>query len=173
MPLAGKTLTDAIAFNNANAEKEMPFFGQEIFELTAAIVAHGGAEPVGDRERLAAVRDDGAVREALGGLRRGARVVVEGAFPFGAAREVVRQCLVEFRETVGVELLDRAPDGAVQLAPPFRDDGSFVFAYAAAIDSSDAASPTSARAAKMSAGSRVVAASSASRMSSSVAPVFL
>ena len=32
VPLGGKTLADAIAFNNANAEKEMPFFGQDIFE---------------------------------------------------------------------------------------------------------------------------------------------
>jgi amidase len=37
VPLAGKTITDAIAFNNAHVEKEMPFFGQEIFELTAAM----------------------------------------------------------------------------------------------------------------------------------------
>lgn len=37
VPLARKTLNEAIAFNNANAEKEMPFFGQEIFELTAAM----------------------------------------------------------------------------------------------------------------------------------------
>jgi amidase len=33
VPLAGKTLTDAIAFNVAHADQEMPFFGQEIFEL--------------------------------------------------------------------------------------------------------------------------------------------
>jgi amidase len=37
VPLAGGTLDDAIAFNNANDEREMPFFGQEIFELTAAM----------------------------------------------------------------------------------------------------------------------------------------
>jgi len=33
VPLAGKTLADAIAFNNANAAQELQFFGQEIFEL--------------------------------------------------------------------------------------------------------------------------------------------
>ncbi len=33
VPLAGGTLANAIAFNNANASTEMPFFGQEIFEL--------------------------------------------------------------------------------------------------------------------------------------------
>lgn len=33
VPMAGKTLTDAIAFNNANADTEMPYFLQEIFEL--------------------------------------------------------------------------------------------------------------------------------------------
>lgn len=37
VPLAGRTITEAIAFNTATAEKEMPFFGQEIFELTAAL----------------------------------------------------------------------------------------------------------------------------------------
>jgi amidase len=33
VPMAGKTLADAIAFNNDNAAAEMPFFFQEIFEL--------------------------------------------------------------------------------------------------------------------------------------------
>ncbi len=33
VPLAGGTLADAIAFNTAHAAQEMPFFGQEIFEL--------------------------------------------------------------------------------------------------------------------------------------------
>jgi amidase len=33
VPMASKTLTDAIAFNNANAATEMPYFFQEIFEL--------------------------------------------------------------------------------------------------------------------------------------------
>jgi amidase len=33
VPMAGKTLTDAIAFNNANAATEMPYFFQEVFEL--------------------------------------------------------------------------------------------------------------------------------------------
>jgi amidase len=37
VPLAGKTLADAIAFNEANAEKEMPFFAQEIFELANSL----------------------------------------------------------------------------------------------------------------------------------------
>jgi amidase len=37
VPLAGGTLLDAIAFNEANADREMPFFGQEIFELAAAL----------------------------------------------------------------------------------------------------------------------------------------
>jgi amidase len=36
VPLGGKTLADAIAFNTAHADIEMPFFGQEIFELTQA-----------------------------------------------------------------------------------------------------------------------------------------
>jgi amidase len=37
VPVAGGTLEDAIAFNIANADREMPFFGQEIFELAAAL----------------------------------------------------------------------------------------------------------------------------------------
>jgi amidase len=37
VPMAGKTLADAIAFNSANASTEMPFFFQEIFELSEAI----------------------------------------------------------------------------------------------------------------------------------------
>lgn len=37
VPMAGKTLADAIAFNQANAAAEMPFFGQEIFELAQAL----------------------------------------------------------------------------------------------------------------------------------------
>ncbi len=36
--MAGKTITDAIAFNLANAATEMPYFAQEIFDLTATIV---------------------------------------------------------------------------------------------------------------------------------------
>jgi amidase len=37
VPLAGKTLADAIAFNDAHADVEMPFFAQEIFELAHSI----------------------------------------------------------------------------------------------------------------------------------------
>src|SRR6266446_1755360 len=33
VPMAKKTLTDAIAFNNANAATEMPYFFQEVFDL--------------------------------------------------------------------------------------------------------------------------------------------
>ncbi|MGE5245571.1 MAG: amidase [Betaproteobacteria bacterium] len=37
VPVAGGTLADAIAFNIANAAVEMPYFGQEIFELAQTI----------------------------------------------------------------------------------------------------------------------------------------
>ena len=37
VPLAGGTLADAIAFNEANADREMPFFAQEIFELSNSL----------------------------------------------------------------------------------------------------------------------------------------
>jgi amidase len=33
VPMAGKTLTDAIAFNNAHADVEMPYFNQDLWEL--------------------------------------------------------------------------------------------------------------------------------------------
>jgi len=35
VPMAGKAIFDAIRFNNDHARAEMPFFGQEIFEMTA------------------------------------------------------------------------------------------------------------------------------------------
>src|SRR5262249_47046739 len=38
VPMAGKTLADAIAFDNANADAEMPFFAQEIFDQTEALL---------------------------------------------------------------------------------------------------------------------------------------
>jgi len=41
VPMANKTLADAIAFNNANAATEMPYFFQEIFELAQAIDTSG------------------------------------------------------------------------------------------------------------------------------------
>lgn len=44
VPLAGATLTEAIAFNEANAAREMPFFAQEIFELANAL-APGADDP--------------------------------------------------------------------------------------------------------------------------------
>ena len=38
VPMAHKTLADAIAFNEAHASVEMPFFGQEIFELSQSLL---------------------------------------------------------------------------------------------------------------------------------------
>ena len=35
-PMAGKTLNDAIAFNNAHADVEMPFFNQDLWDLIAS-----------------------------------------------------------------------------------------------------------------------------------------
>ena len=37
VPMAGKTLTDAIAFNNSHANAEMPFFNQDIWDLIATM----------------------------------------------------------------------------------------------------------------------------------------
>ena len=46
VPMAGKTLADAIAFNTANAEAEMPFFGQDVFELANGLaVGPDAAQP--------------------------------------------------------------------------------------------------------------------------------
>ena len=41
VPMAGKTLADAIAFNNAHASTEMPYFFQEIFELAQSMDISG------------------------------------------------------------------------------------------------------------------------------------
>jgi len=41
VPMASKTLADAIAFNNANASTEMPYFFQEIFELAQSMDISG------------------------------------------------------------------------------------------------------------------------------------
>ncbi len=37
VPMAGKTLNDAIAFNNAHADVEMPFFNQDIWDFIATM----------------------------------------------------------------------------------------------------------------------------------------
>jgi amidase len=37
VPVAGKTLNDAINFNNAHADEEMPFFNQDLWDLTASL----------------------------------------------------------------------------------------------------------------------------------------
>jgi amidase len=37
VPMAGKTLHDAIAFNNAHANEEMPYFNQDIWDLIATM----------------------------------------------------------------------------------------------------------------------------------------
>jgi amidase len=44
VPVAGKTLTDAIAFNNAHADQEMPYFNQDLWDLTDAL-APGTDDP--------------------------------------------------------------------------------------------------------------------------------
>ncbi len=41
VPMANKTLADAIAFNSANASTEMPYFFQEIFQLSEAMDTSG------------------------------------------------------------------------------------------------------------------------------------
>ncbi len=43
VPMANKTLADAIAFNNTNAATEMPYFFQEIFQVSQAMNTSGSA----------------------------------------------------------------------------------------------------------------------------------
>jgi amidase len=52
VPLGGKTLADAIAFNTAHADIEMPFFGQEIFEIAQALPTSPDASAGPDFENL-------------------------------------------------------------------------------------------------------------------------
>src|SRR5256712_12599733 len=48
VPTASGTLADLIAFNNAHAAQEMPFFGQEIFELAESFTSDPNAtQPTG------------------------------------------------------------------------------------------------------------------------------
>jgi amidase len=51
VPLGGKTLADAIEYNNAHADIEMPFFGQEIFEIAQALPTSPDA-PLPDFDNL-------------------------------------------------------------------------------------------------------------------------
>jgi amidase len=51
VPMANKTLADAIAFNNAHAATEMPYFFQEIFELAQAIDT-SGTDPANNKQPL-------------------------------------------------------------------------------------------------------------------------
>src|SRR5205807_1681246 len=51
VPMAGKTLADAIAFNNANAATEMPYFFQEIFQLADALDT-SGSDPANNPQPL-------------------------------------------------------------------------------------------------------------------------
>ncbi len=87
--------------------------------LERRALGHGnrGAEPSGDRERGAAVRDHGTVGEARLGLHRGLAVVEERAREVLTAREMVREGLVVLAQAVGVELLDGRADRAVQRLP--------------------------------------------------------
>jgi amidase len=69
VPMAGKMLADAIAFNNVNDEAEMPFFAQEIFDQAEALLT--GADtpqtdpnlgvPVGTTYNEALAIDQGSV----------------------------------------------------------------------------------------------------------------
>src|SRR5262249_54834693 len=51
VPMANKTLADAIAFNSANASTEMPYFFQEIFQLSQAMNT-SGADPANNPQPI-------------------------------------------------------------------------------------------------------------------------
>ena len=51
VPMANKTLADAIAFNNAHAATEMPYFTQEIFDLAQALDT-SGADPANNPQPI-------------------------------------------------------------------------------------------------------------------------
>src|SRR5262245_48891759 len=51
VPMANKTLADAIAFDNANASTEMPYFFQEIFQLSQAMNT-SGADPANNPQPI-------------------------------------------------------------------------------------------------------------------------
>lgn len=58
VPLAGGTLADAIAFNNAHAAQELQFFGQEIFELAQTFSSDPTAvQPLGFSYNAAVAAD--------------------------------------------------------------------------------------------------------------------
>src|SRR5580692_794383 len=69
VPVAGGTLADAIAFDNANADAEMPFWGQEIFTEAQALLPGVNTPqtdpnlgvPVGTTYNQALAIDQGAV----------------------------------------------------------------------------------------------------------------
>ncbi|HEV2228184.1 MAG TPA: amidase [Steroidobacteraceae bacterium] len=69
VPVAGGTLADAIAFDNANADAEMPFWGQEIFTETQALLPGANTPqtdpnlgvPVGTTYNQALAMDQAAV----------------------------------------------------------------------------------------------------------------
>ncbi len=52
VPMANKALADAIAFNNAHAATEMPYFSQEIFDLAQALDP-SGADPANNPQHAA------------------------------------------------------------------------------------------------------------------------
>jgi len=51
VPMANKALADAIAFNNAHAATEMPYFSQEIFDLAQALDT-SGADPANNPQPI-------------------------------------------------------------------------------------------------------------------------
>jgi len=68
VPLAGGTLSDAIAFNSAHAARELQFFGQEIFELSEQFNV---ADPAATDQPLKMSYNDALAADKLFGAKEG------------------------------------------------------------------------------------------------------
>ena len=92
--------------------------------LAAALVDLRTAEAgerrhgLGDLERARVPREGGGVGVGILGPVAGVHEVLEGLRPVLPLGEVMRQLFVVLGQPIGIELLDRGPDGAVQLPAP-------------------------------------------------------
>ena len=81
-----RTLADLIAFNLANCEEEMRFFGQEIFEMAEAT-----SGDLTDPEYLAAWRTNRGFGRGVidGALAQGYHAILTPSFSFGTSNPAV------------------------------------------------------------------------------------
>ncbi len=106
----------------AEAAHEQGRAREHALDVPPALRRGATAGTVGDRERRAAVRDDGVVRVGVEGLLGRVHVVAERPLPVLGAAEVVGEGLVVLGQPVGVQLLDGGADQPVQLAASLQED---------------------------------------------------